>query len=223
MRKDMLRGVVCKVAGAVLAVAVACGSVAVPASAHTLAETQFTQVPGTMLYVSNGASANAAIHVQEYLSVPINVLTKLVSANCKIYLDTTAEDTGVTTGSAIPTGTYVAGMFYGTYIDILSDLDVTEQMNMIHEIGHFVDYNSLGGYKATKQAFPASSTAQWQTIWQAEGPVVATLSLTSSVNAYNATEYFATAFAWYVKNPAVLAKVAPQSYAYVDSMVKAIK
>lgn len=219
----MFRGMAGRIAAAILAVMLAFAGVATPVSAHTLDDSQFTQIPGTMLYVSPGAARNADIHVEEYMSVPINVLTRLVSSNCRIYVDTFMEEGAMSSGTSTPRGTAVVGMFYGTYIDILSEFDVGEQMNLIHEIGHFVDYSSLGGYEATGQAFPASSTEEWQSIWQSEWAAVAALSTGSSVNTYNATEYFATAFAWYVKDPIRLVSVAPRTYAYVNAMVLAIQ
>lgn len=217
-----LRGAVCRITGVILAAVLTLTVTAMPAEAHTLADNQYTQIPGTMLYLSSGAAVNSDTHVQEYMSIPINVLTRLVSADCRIYIDTYAEEGAMSSGTSIPKGTVVVGMFYGTYIDILSEYDIGEQMNLIHEIGHFVDYSAYGGYSVTGQSFSASSTSEWKTIWESEWAGVAALSTGSSVNTYNTTEYFATAFAWYVRDPARLQGAAPRTYAYVDAVVQSL-
>lgn len=218
----MPRGVVGRIAGVILAAVLALSGTVLPVSAHTLPDKNFTQIEGTMLFVSPGAARNVETHYQEYWSVPTNVLARLVASNCRIYIDTYAEEGSTSNDVNVPAGTAIVGMFYGTYIDILSEFDVGERMNLIHEIGHFVDYSSLGGYAATGQPFPASSTTEWQTIWRSESAAVTTLSKVSAVNTYNTTEYFATVFAWYVKDPALLQRVAPQSYGYMDALVRAL-
>lgn len=222
------------VAAMISAVALtACTRVTV--DAHTLDESAFTRVEGTMMYVSAGASANTALHLEEYYAVPENILASLVSDNCKIYLDTMEEEGGYLITS---NGTAAAGLYRGSAymvmssdrrqirsitkentIDALSDVDAQSRQIMLHEIGHYVDDNAFGGWEANASRHAASGTEAWQALYTAHAGHVGAMSALSGVNVYNPAEMFATSFAWYISDPASLLTACPEVYAYIEEVV----
>lgn len=195
-------------------------------SAEEPSATTFTQVEGTMLYMSEKSSC-ADVLTKAYWSVPFNVLQKLVASNCKIYVVTAAEkDREYTNAFGYPAGSYPTGMYSGTVKESRIDILQTEALMkdstaVVHEIGHFMDNNSAGGYAVTGTFYYASSTPEWQSIYKAERSAIMTVSRSASANCYNAVECFASTFADYVLHPAALQKAAPRAYAYMDACVKA--
>lgn len=191
----------------------------IPVSAHSLSEDKFTKVDSTMLYVSSGATANLEAHVNEYMSMPENVRARMAAEGCRIYLDTTTEEGGFLTYGQYTSAARIAGLFYGNYIDILSDRDILTGQNLIHEVGHYVDNSSFGGMAVTKTTYAGSSTDEWRNIWKAESSAVGSLSEMAKRNSYNIIEGFATSYALYVTSPSALKKAAPQTYSYIEKCI----
>lgn len=220
MKDGFIKKLIYKVAGILIMVSSPLASIST--SAHTLSEDKFAQVEGTMLYVSEGASVNVDTHVNEYLSMPENVRVKLASEGCKIYLDTTTEEGGYLTYGKYTSSSRVAGLFYGNYIDILSDRDIITGQNLIHEVGHFVDNNSYGGMPVCGTYYAGSSAAEWLSIWVTESAAISSLSSMSRNNSYNHREGFATTYALYVTSPDALKEAAPQAYSYIEKCLATI-
>lgn len=206
----------------------------IKAEAHALDDSAYTQIEGTMMYVSPDAAENTAVHVREYLSIPQGILASLTADNCKVYLETMAEQGGYyVTAKGV-----AAGVNYGNayrvsgrdrrqilaitrtnYIDVLSDYDLKDNQTMLHEVGHYVDHNAFGGWETNGDYFVGSSTERWQALHAACAGTIGALSPESAVNVYNAQEMFATSFAWYVDDPQVLRNACPDVYTYMEEVV----
>ncbi|MBQ5851310.1 MAG: hypothetical protein IIW54_10950 [Lachnospiraceae bacterium] len=83
----------------------------------------------------------------------------------------------------------------------------------IHEMGHYIDY--VLGY--------ADRTSQFQAIYQAEKAVFVVEGGSASQAKSSSLEYFAEAFQEAILHPASLQQCAPQTYAYMQSLIANFK
>lgn len=208
------------------------------AYARTLSDDSFTQVAGTMLYVSPQAAATQSVQIAEYQALPQIVIDRLTARNCKIYVETMAEEGGYLPGNGAVAGKFhngsftvsaadhrqILGITEANSIDLLADPDAQMQgLVFIHEVGHFVDANAYGGWEANAVHHVASSKTEWQSIYAQEGAAIGSLSSLASVNVYSAKEAFATAFAHYVLTPDALQAACPATYAYMERSIASLQ
>lgn len=200
--------------------------------AKNQADSYYTQIPGTMLYVTQGAAANAATHTATYCQIPFNILVKMTADNCKIYLDTLAEEGsyigGVASGAYTQTQYKIVGKtltpIAPSYVEIISDYSVAHKdMSLVHEIGHYVDDKAFGGPTTATVYQLASTQPTWTDIYTRNAAAVASMGKEAAANAYDPAECFAEAFAWYVKAPATLQKAAPEVFNYIAAAVASIQ
>lgn len=232
-----------KIAAATLAAVAAIAAsplAALVTYAFALPEESYTQVPGTMLYVSPEAAPLQAAQIEEYQALPQAVLAMLAEKDCRIYAETTAEkgDYSYITGSSAAVGVYstgriryssadhrqIVGIITPNSIEFLADEDIHQNgLVMIHEIGHFVDCNAYGGWAQNAMHYVASATPTWQAIYAQDAAAIGTLSRIAAANIYNNRETFAMAFAHYILTPDALRAASPAAYAYMEEVVASLE
>lgn len=213
----------------------ASGSAAYAAEYPTI---NYTQIEGTMLYVSDETTTNCPTEITAYGKVPYVIRKKLTDEGCKIYLFTNNEIGGNYIGGGDVdldvSGKFVPGAFRvavsdrrqivkidePNYIVALSDVDARRNgVVVIHEIGHFVDNHAFGGWAEHAQIYIASSSKEWQTIYANDKAVLGSFSAVADANTRRASECFAETFAYYVLYPDLLKSVSPDAYSYMDKVV----
>lgn len=206
---------------------------------HTLPESSFAQVEGTILKRGQGVSdAGVTNDIQALQKLPVSILNTMIANGIYIYeVDTINDVNGgslskgvVTDGMAMApkyqfvmqNGQYVAQLVSPGYIDILSNKVTTwadSQSTLLHEIGHQLDHLYLGCVPATNTYCNASRQQEWQEIYAAEKNAIASYSKSAACNVYTACEAFAEATSVYFMDPAWLQKNCPLSYAYAEKVV----
>lgn len=202
------------------------------AQASVLPATTYTQIAGTMLYVSPESSQAYTSQLATYQLIPYDILVSLVQKDCRIYLATSSESGGYLDGEAY--GLYNNGSFAAlasdmrqitriitpNSIDVLSDYDTAfSGLVLLHEVGHFVDDNAWGGWSTHARREIASTMPQWQTIYAKDAAALGTLSDIAAICTYSADQCFATTFAHYLLTPAQLQAASPDAYAYTAAVV----
>lgn len=202
------------------------------AQASVLPATSYTQIAGTMLYVSPESSQAYTSQLATYQLIPYDILVSLVQKDCRIYLATSSESGGYLDGEAY--GLYNNGSFAAlasdmrqitriitpNSIDVLSDYDTAfSGLVLLHEVGHFIDDNAWGGWSTHARREIASTMPQWQTIYAKDAAALGTLSDIAAICTYSADQCFATTFAHYLLTPAQLQAASPDAYAYMAAVV----
>lgn len=210
-----------------LALVLASGALAVllaamPASAMEVPG-GFAQVDGTPIYMAGSVAADAAYSTAIYGLVPIGVQQALAANDYHIYIDDEQNPCAAfAVDLAIPAGTKAAGYshYAGSYIYIVSGRNVrNEGSTLMHEIGHFVDWYTNGGYEVTGTYYNGSGNDTWKAIYAAERTQIGSITRLAASNVYSPLEAFATAFDLYVLHPDELAGKAPMTYAYINACV----
>lgn len=200
---------------------------------HTLPESSYTQIEGTMLKRGPGVSDAAVINdIHAYQMLPFSIKNMLVANSIYIYEMSPENDSMSRPGSAaLSTGTAYSINRTGATptvtvlkpgsTDIFSDLSMAQDgpVILLHEVGHQMDYLYLGSFPATGTYFNASDQPEWQAIYAAEKNIIATYSRNAAANVYMACEGFAEATGIYFANPEWLQKNCPASYTYVGKVV----
>lgn len=192
--------------------------------------TDFTQVPGTVIYYGeNVASDDLEDVIAGYVSLPDNFKVKIVSDCEGIYLIDLSEESLADTYYA-DSGNFldrvIGGLYYGasrlvysdgsvkkqtkSYIDMQGGINSNLEITLYHELGHLVaDY----GGSASKNS---SATDTMGVLYATYAPVVATYDNHASANCYSKSELFAESFRIYIQNPAWLMQYCPELYTYID-------
>ena len=202
------------------------------ASAHTLSNSSYRDVSGTTIKLSPATDvATESETIAQYSQLPSNVQSKLASENFAIYIQSSSENGGLLMGGTAAGQclgnsylVYTQGASKWTeksnngYIDVLSDYNDNGEV-MFHEVGHFIDYESNGGYGKTYSYYNASSSAQWQELYSRYQGVLAGYSAQSSANLYNTAEAFAESYAIYMCSPSWIAQNCPEIATYIQTVV----
>ena len=201
---------------------------------HTLPETSYTAVEGTIIKRGAGISDFAAANdIAAYQKLPAAIQNALIENNVSVYEinpdydaipvpKACAVSMGATYKVVTRGGQTTSQVLSSGYIDILSNkaaMQKDPQNTFLHEIGHQIDFLYLGGYPVTRTYYNASGQQEWQTIYAAEKDSIASFSKNSSYNVYTAYEAFAEATGQYFLAPDWLQSNCPLSYAYITKVV----
>ena len=164
-----------------------------------------TEAPKSF-HITNEISDNFAQKViNSYLQIPESVRLSFENSGGTIELST--NDLGV--------------KFYGkentvlAYIDtdtltIYIDYREKAVKSVQHEIGHYLDYSN--GW--------LSSTDEFKRIHNEEVSSFCKVHKTAKQNTNTTVEYFAESFEFYINNSQTLLASCPQTYAFIDAIVK---
>lgn len=201
---------------------------------HSLSESSYTQIAGTMLRRGPGVTDASAVNdIQAYLKLPVSIQNMLVKNGVWIYEVDLSSDTVLIPGSCgasqspswrlvTRNGQTTSTVTSTGYIDIASNRVATftdKQVPLLHEVGHQIDFFYLGGYPSTRAFYNASSQAEWLAAYAAERNIIGAYSSNASINVYSSNEAFAEAIGIYFADPEWLKTYAPLSYAYAAKVV----
>lgn len=160
----------------------------------------------TSFNVSDAISEDFVQKVAEsYLQIPESIRLSFESSGGSVQL--TEEDLGI--------------RFYGKNNTVLAlytpetntvYIDYREKAikSVQHEFGHYVDYSHNW----------ISQTDEFKRIHNAEVASFCKIHKTAKQNTNTPIEYFAESFQFYINNPQTLLASCPQTYAFIDAIVK---
>ncbi|NMA95328.1 MAG: hypothetical protein GX974_04740 [Clostridiales bacterium] len=145
--------------------------------------------------------------------LPMNIINFIKEHNLKIYLND--DDLGyiydIKTGEK--TDAKAIGTYYGHNNTILIDSKMYNQMVVLHEVGHSIDYVlSKGSWLSTKRDFVNIYRQEKDKLYK-----------DSEYYRREPQEYFAEAFSDYIKEPYKVKHIAPLTYEYMRNLIESIE
>lgn len=163
---------------------------------------------------SNKSDYEKVSKLYKYLDlIPSNIIDEFIYKSCKIVLTSESLEDRFLSKYVL------AGVFFDNKIYLSNKFDWSEQ-SIIHEMGHFVDYNMSGAYIPYANA-RASDAEEFLKIYEEEKNVMKLNSDKDKAYYINSSqEYFAQAFEEYILNPNRLKLNSLETYKYMNTCTK---